>query len=249
MIAAAALSGLPPLSGFFSKEVILVSLAGLRNPLWLAAGLLGVFLTAYYAFRLVFIILFPQQEVREKPSHHRIGGIGGMGGMGALYWAMGCPLVILAGLALVLGFLETPLHEFLSGGMAAQQVGDYVWLPYISAGLAFLGIGVAWFEFGRRAVLQVGFVERIPAIRELFAQRWYLDHVYRKFVGIVIDKGLSRGCTKNEDRVINDSIDGFCRFTLDSGRFFSFLQSGKLRYNLFVMFAALALVGLYFLLA
>ena len=83
VIAAAALSGLPPLSGFFSKEVILAALADLRNPLWLAAGLLGVFLTAYYAFRLVFIILFPRGEVREEPSHH------GTGGMGTLYWAMG----------------------------------------------------------------------------------------------------------------------------------------------------------------
>jgi NADH-quinone oxidoreductase subunit L len=92
-------------------------------------------------------------------------------------------------------------------------------------------------------------VERIPAIRELFSQRWYLDYVYRKFVNIVIDRFFSRGCTRNEDRVINKGIDEFCRFTLDSGRFFSLLQSGKLRYNLMVMFAALTLVALYFLFA
>jgi hypothetical protein len=66
-------------------------------------------------------------------------------------------------------------------------------------------------------------------------------------VDIVIDGIFSRGCAKNEDRVINEGIDGFSRFTLDSGRFFSLLQSGKLRYNLIVMFAALALVALYFL--
>ena len=60
VIAVAALAGLPPLSGFFSKEVILAALADLKNPVWLAAGLLGAFLTAYYAFRLVFIILFPK---------------------------------------------------------------------------------------------------------------------------------------------------------------------------------------------
>ena len=41
IIAAAALAGLPPLSGFFSKEVILGALADMGNPLWLAAGLLG----------------------------------------------------------------------------------------------------------------------------------------------------------------------------------------------------------------
>jgi NADH-quinone oxidoreductase subunit L len=116
-------------------------------------------------------------------------------------------------------------------------------------GLAVLGIGVAWFEFGRRTAVQVGFVERIPAVSKLFAQRWYLDHLYRKFVDIVVDRFFSRACAKNEDRVINDGLDGFCRITLDCGRFLSFLQSGKLRYNLMVMFAAIALVALYFLIA
>jgi NADH-quinone oxidoreductase subunit L len=240
IIAAAAISGLPPLSGFFSKEVILTALSGLKNPIWLVIGFLGVFLTAYYTFRVIFIILFPRQEVREETEYH---------GKRALYWAMGLPLIILAGMTLALGFLEMPLREFLLGSLAARQGGGLAWLPYLSVGLAALGIGMAWFEFGRRTAVKVGFAERIPAVRELFAQRWYLDHVYRGFVDIVIDRVFSKACAKNEDRVINDGIDGFCRFTLNSGRFFSFLQSGKLRYNLMAMFAALALVALYFLLA
>ncbi len=239
VIAAAALSGLPPLSGFFSKEVILAALAGLSNPVWLAAGLLGVFLTAYYAFRVVFIILFPREEVQKAPGHH---------GTGALYWAMSLPLVILAVATLVLGFLETPLREFLSRGMVSHQDGP-AWLPYISAGLAILAVGTAWFEFGHRAAPQVGFVEQIPPLRELFAQRWYLDHMVRGFVKIVIDGVFSKACSKNEEKVINASIDGFCHFTLDSGHILSLLQSGKLRYNLAVMLAALALVALYFLFA
>jgi NADH-quinone oxidoreductase subunit L len=246
VIAAAALSGLPPLSGFFSKEVILTSLAGLKNPLWLAAGLLGVFLTAYYAFRLVFIILFPRGEVREDPSRH---GLRRMGERSDLYWTMALPLVLLAGVTLFLGFLETGLLEFLSWGKPLPQNGHLAWLTYVSVGLAALGVGAAWYEFGRRAAAQVGFVERIPIIRDLFAQRWYLDRFYKGLVGVVIDKVFSRTCAKNEDKIINPGIDGFCRITLGSGRFFSLLQSGKLRYNLIVMFGALALVALYFLLS
>jgi NADH-quinone oxidoreductase subunit L len=240
VIAAAALSGLPPLSGFFSKEVILGALADLRNPLWLAAGLLGVFLTGYYAFRVIFIILFPRQELREEPTRRRIGPV---------YWTMGLPLLILAGVTVVLGFLETPLRQFILLGATPNQNGDHAWLPYLSVGLSALGVGLAWFEFGRRAAAQVGFVERIPPLRDLFAQRWYLDNLYRRFVLIVIDRIFSGTCTKNEDRVINNSIDRFCKFTLGSSRFFSLLQSGKLRYNLIVMFGALALVALYFLLS
>ncbi len=243
IIAAAALSGLPPLSGFFSKEVILAALAGLRNPVWLAAGLLGVFLTAYYAFRVIFIILFPRQEDQKEPRHHK------MAGMGTLYWAMALPLVILAAVTVVLGFLEAPLRDFLLVSAAAHQNGGHAWLPYLSAGLAVVGFGLAWFEFGRRTAPQIGFVERMPFVRNLFAQRWYLDHVYRRLVDIIIDRGLARGCAKNEDKVINEGIDGFSHFTLDSGHLLSLLQSGKLRYNLIVMFGALALVALYFFFA
>jgi NADH-quinone oxidoreductase subunit L len=237
------LSGLPPLSGFFSKEALLGAVAELENPVWLAAGLFGVFLTAYYAFRLIFIILFPRGEVWKEPMHDKAMDTG------TLCWAMGLPLLILASVTVVLGFLEIPLREFLSGGTIAHAYGDHSWLPYISVVLAVLGVGVAWLEFGRRAAPQVGFVERLPVLRELFAQRWYLDHVYRRFVDTVIDGLFSRGCAKNEDRVINASIDGFCHFMLDSGHLLSFLQSGKLRYNLIVMFAALALAALYFLFA
>jgi NADH-quinone oxidoreductase subunit L len=238
-VAAAALSGLPPLSGFFSKELVIEALAGLGNPVWLAAGLLGVLLTAYYAFRVIFIVLFPREETQEGPSHCE----------GAHYWAMGGPLVVLTAATVVLGFLEDPLREFLSGATAVHKDTGHPWLAYLSVGLAALGVALAWFEFGRGAAPQVGFVERIAPLRQLFAERWYLDHLYGRIVDIVIDKALSRGCAKNEERVINDSIDGFCRFTLGSARLFALVQSGRLRYNLMVMFAAVTLVALYFLFA
>ena len=71
VIAAAALSGIPPFSGFFSKELVLGALADLPNPLWLVAGLLGAFLTTYYTFRLIFIILFPAKGGPETSPFAR----------------------------------------------------------------------------------------------------------------------------------------------------------------------------------
>jgi NADH-quinone oxidoreductase subunit L len=241
VIAAAALSGLPPLSGFFSKEMILRALAGIDDPFWLGAGLLGVFLTAYYAFRVVFIILFPK-KIDRGPFHSTIQDTK------ALYWTMAFPLVLLAGATLALGFLEAPIRRFLMGGASAVGAEGAGPLSWIGIGLAALGVGLAWAEFGRRASSQIGFVERIPPLKELFARRWFLDDAYRAIVRVLIDGLLARGCARNEDRVINGSIDGFGHFALDSGRILSFLQSGKLRYNVFVMVAALGLVALYFIL-
>lgn len=243
-LAAAALSGLPPFSGFFSKEAVMASLAAMDNPVWLIAGLAGAFLTSYYAFRLVFIILFPKsiEEVQhEKEARAQQSA--------SHYWVMAWPLIILAGITLILGFFQSSLEDFLVGHSVSEgHLGDEQgWLLVATLGLGLCGVGLAWFEFGRNGSLQVGFVERISRLRALFAERWYLDHVYRLFVHGVIDGFFSRLSTRNDQQIIDGGIDGLSRFTLGSGRVLSFLQSGLLRYNLFLVFAVLAVVALYFL--
>lgn len=247
IIGAAALAGLPPFSGFFSKEVIMGVLAEQYNPIWLAAGLLGAFLTAYYAFRVIWVILFPKKlgkthhEAEASPSsdQHNAG----------LYWVMGWPLIILASVSVLLGFFQNSLEDFLLGrqtAMAMHGGGHYAWLPYVTVLLGLAGVALAWFEFGRRGSTQVGFVERIPPLRALFAERWYLDHFYRLFVDHVVYGVFSNLSTRNDRRVIDGGIDGICRATVGSGWVLSFLQSGKLQYNLVVMFAVLAMVALFF---
>jgi len=249
-LAAAALSGLPPLSGFFSKEAIMGGLAGLHNPVWLWAGLLGAFLTAYYSFRLIFAILFPQKI--EKPHHGEHGGHGhghdGGHHHAGIYWVMAWPLIILASVTLVLGFFQTPLENFLVGhhGGGEAHGGHHAWLLYVAVGLALSGVGLAWLEFGRKGASQVGFIEKIEPISALFANRWYIDHFYRRFLDYFIYGIVSNLFTRNDRRVIDGGIDGICRATVGSGWALSFLQSGMLQYNLMVMFAVLALVALYF---
>jgi NADH-quinone oxidoreductase subunit L len=252
-LAAAALSGLPPFSGFFSKEAIMGALAGKHNQFWLVAGLVGAFLTAYYSFRLIFVILFPRTI--EEVHHEAHGGHApghDAGHHAGLYWVMAWPLIILATITLVLGFFQTPLQEFLVGHHAAgghHGGGHHAWLLYVAVGLALSGVVLAWFEFGRKGASQVGFVERIPPLCTLFAQRWYMDHFYRRFLDYFIYGTVSNLFTKNDRRVIDGGIDGMCRATIDSGRLLSFLQSGMLQYNLMVMFVVLSLVAFYFFFA
>jgi NADH-quinone oxidoreductase subunit L len=237
VIAAAALSGIPPLSGFFSKEMILVQLAGLDNPAWLAAGLLGAFLTAYYAFRLIFAILFPRDRQAGGKDHHRDHP--------AMLW----PLIVLAASAVLLGFFEKPIEGFLTGPQAAGHGGRPLgWLPYVTLVLTLGGILLAWVEFGRRKAPGKGFVERIDSLYDLFSQRWYLDRFYLAFVERVVDRGLSRLCTQNDNRVVDGTIDGLCSTTVKTGRIVSLLHAGMIQYRLMVIFAVLVFLALYFLL-
>jgi NADH-quinone oxidoreductase subunit L len=248
-LAAAALSGIPPFSGFFSKEAIMGALAARPGVVWLAAGLLGAFLTAYYSFRLIFIILRPAEIADGHATGH--GGHASSGGHGAagIYWVMAVPLVILATVTVILGFLELPLEGFLMGhhlAAGSHVGGHHAWLPYTAVGLALVGVGLAWLEFGRKGAAQVGFVERIAPLKALFANRWYLDHLYRRILDYVIYGTFSNLFTRNDRRVIDGGIDGFCRGTVASGRLLSFLQSSMLQYNLMLMFAAMAVVLLVF---
>ena len=248
-LAAAALSGLPPLSGFFSKEAIMGVLAEHHNPIWLWAGLFGAFLTAYYSFRLIFAILFPKKIEEVHHGEHGGHGHGDDHHHAGLYWVMAWPLIILAAVTLVLGFFQTPLENFLvghHGGAEGHGGGHHAWLLYVAVGLALSGVGLAWLEFGRKGASQVGFVERIEPVKTLFAERWYIDHFYRLFLDYVIYGIFSNLFTRNDRQVIDGGIDGICRATVGGGRVLSFLQSGMLQYNLMVMFAVLALVALYF---
>jgi len=195
-LAAAALAGLPPLAGFFSKEVILAALADLENPVWLFAGLLGAFLTAYYAFRLIFIILSPKQSSAEAGAKNAHGH-----GAGA-YRIMAWPLIILAVITIGLGFFEDSLADFFKRQAltAGSEVGHHSWLPIVALGLVAGGLALAWLEFGRPNAAQVGFVERIAPLKTLFVERWYIDHFYRRLLDRVIYGLISRHFTQNDPK-------------------------------------------------
>jgi NADH-quinone oxidoreductase subunit L len=248
-IAAAALAGLPPLSGFFSKEAILGVLAEKPNPVWLVAGLAGAFLTAYYTFRLIFIILFPKKDdATESPgdlpaSDHDPGEAHHTNS----YWVMAVPLLILAAVSLVLGFFQDSFLHFLVGGAGADHGGDHAqWLLYVAVGSALAGVVLAWLEFGRAGAAQIGFVERVPSLAALFAERWYLDSFYRIFLDKVVYGIFSNLCAKNDKVIIDGGVDGLGRSVVKAGGILSVLHSGMIQYRLLVMFLVVVLLGLYF---
>jgi NADH-quinone oxidoreductase subunit L len=244
VVACAALAGFPPFSGFFSKEAVMAALGGLGNPLWAAAGAFGAFLTAYYAFRVVFAVLAPGKGRGLKGGHPGERSGEHASTPGTMAW----PIMTLAAATVTLGLFAPMFEEHLTGalpGRPVQEAVRAVWLPYLVVGLSLLGAGWAWFEFGRKGAPRLGFVERVPAVAKLFAERWYLDHVYRFIVDRVVDGFFSFLFYGNERKVIDASIDRFCNLTVRGSRRLSLLQSGVLRHNLMAMFGVILLVGLY----
>jgi NADH-quinone oxidoreductase subunit L len=246
IIAAAALAGLPPLSGFFSKELILAGLAALHNPIWLVAGLLGVFLTAYYAFRLIFILMFPKPVALEAADETSRGHDAQHSARH--YWVMVWPLIILAAVTAVLGLYEAPLEHFIAGSskIGTHNMAPHSWLPFAALAIAAAGVGLAWLEFGHRKADRIGFVERIPALNTFFAERWYIDHFYRLCLKYIVYKGFASFCKQNDDRIIDGSINGLGKGTVETGRILSHLHLGMVQYRLLVIFIVLILLALYF---
>ena len=252
ILAAAALSGFPPLSGYFSKEAVMASLAELPNPAWLVAGLAGVFLTAYYSFRLIFILVLPRAanssgKLDPAPVSHNADI--GEAGHESHYWVMAWPLLILTAVTVILGFFQNPLKNFLQPGLmagGAAEGGPFAWSHVAALGLAVAGAVLAWVEFGRSGAKQIGFVEKIPPLFRLFSERWYIDHFYGLLVNLVVDRGISYLCYQNDNKVIDRSIDELAEGTVEGGRIVAFLQSGMIQYRLLVIFAVMVLLAIYF---
>jgi NADH-quinone oxidoreductase subunit L len=165
LIGAAALAGLPLVSaGFYSKDLILFEAyaSALGSPWLWAAALIGALVTAFYAFRLVFLVFFGEARsgVAQAPG-----------------WRVTVPLVTLAGLSLVGGVVETPetlgrvttFSRFLGAVLpASTAVHDLTTeaLLQVLAVLAFaIGLAGAYLLFLRRRAEQVA-SQRLPGVPE-----------------------------------------------------------------------------------
>jgi len=158
------------------------------------------------------------------------------------------PLILLAAITVALGFFERSLEEFFKAQQFIQATvgGHYAWLPFAALGSAGFGVILAWIEYGRRGASRIGFVEKIAPLHNLFAERWYIDRFYRRFLDVFIYGVVSKGFTNNDNKVIDGGIDGLSRGTVATGRFTSVLHLGMIQYRLLIMFVVIVLLALYF---
>lgn len=236
-----ALSGVIPFSGYFSKEAVLATLGEHAGLAVLLLAYAGAGLTAYYSFRMVFLTL--HGDPVHPPAR---GGEGHPPAHGQGEPAMAAPVLVLSALTLVLGWLGAWFASRLSPGAEEHGALAFGTGPLAALGLAAAGIGLAWLEYGRRGASRIGFVERMPALRDFFANNWYLDRLYAATI-VRAAGALSRAARWNDQAVLDGAGDGFAAATVSGGRVLARLQSGYVQMYVSVFVAVMAALAAWLL--
>jgi NADH-quinone oxidoreductase subunit L len=224
LIGAASLSALPLVTaGFYSKDLILwqVWASAKGNALLWLAGLTGAFITAIYIFRSVFITFFGRMKV--VPVNHS-------------HLAISIPLIVLAVLSLVGGFIEIPgLHVTLFSGILGSTIADPLiegssrggsefLFQVISGTVALAGIWLAYLFYLKKP--QEESLQQPGALYRLWNSGWGFDAIYNNlFVRpMVYISKINR----------NDFVDkfyaGIASLTAFLHRSLSLTQTGNVRW-------------------
>jgi NADH-quinone oxidoreductase subunit L len=244
VVGGAALAGIPPLAGFFSKEQIIGSLHGSGDLVFRIGAYAAAFLTAYYTFRMVFLILRPNADsaaTEEEPAGaQHADGHGEHHGSGEP-WPIALPIIVLTVGSLGAGFLGDQIgRELLIEDIHHPAIVEMA--PAIV--IALLGVVVAWLEFGRRGARQLGFVARVPAIRTLFENRRYIDAIYRATV-MRLAVGIAKLCFGVETRGLDGGADALGATTVAAGEGTARAHSGRLQLYIGVAIVLVAAFVLY----
>ena len=241
-VATAAIAGLPPLAGFFSKDEILwfafASESGGSTLLWLTAALTAL-LTAFYMFRLLLLTFFGTPRMDSATASHVHESPLSMTGV----------LVVLALLSAVGGMFSIPhyLEPLLplpevSAAVAPLQTPMVV----ISVLAALGGIGLAWWFFGRGDARAVAVRERLAPLHRLLSNKYYVDEVYAAMIGRPLTWLSDRIFLGLGDRLLLDgSLNGLAGLARRSAGLLARIQTGSLQRYLWLAVLGLAAMVLW----
>jgi NADH-quinone oxidoreductase subunit L len=240
-----AIAGVPPFSGFWSKDEILAS-AWDKSPVLWAIGLVTALLTAFYMSRQVFLVFFGNERWRKaadrhtapeataEPEHEPAAATHGAHGDFRPHESpptMAIPLVVLAVLAAVGGVLNLPfggyvlehfLHPVFGERLheSALESSGKFWLGAIAVLVGTIGIAIAYVLYMRRKVR--------PIEPEVLRHAWYVDDLYAEAVGEGGRK-LADFTADVDANVVDGAVNGVAAAVRAGGSRLRTVQTGYVR--------------------
>jgi len=245
LIGCIAIAGIPPFSGFFSKDAILLS-AFLKSPILYGVALFTALLTAFYMFRMFFLTFGGTFRGTDEQKHH----------LHESPLAMTLPLMVLAVLSVIGGWVGIPelfLHggerliEFLSPvipvveGHAISHSTEYL-LMGLSTGLVLSVIFFAWTRYR-----QYRSEESSAPFARLLENKWYVDELYQ--TAIVQPLHRFGGWLRSffEPKIVDGLIQGVGRSIRYISQQIRLLQSGQTgNYALWMVISIVVILSIQF---
>jgi len=235
-IATAAIAGLPPLAGFFSKDEILwfamASERGGSVPLFAVAALTAL-LTALYMFRLLWLTFLGAPRMDADVARHVHESPPTMTGV----------LAVLAILSSIGGFVAIPRYlEPLLPLPPVQPALEHLEAAVMigSVGLALAGLVGAWYFFREGGTRGSAVGARFGRLRRLLAGKYFVDEAYDALVGRPLLWISQRVFLEFGDRrLLDGSLDGLASLARRSSGALGRVQTGSLQ-----RYALIALLGI-----
>jgi NADH-quinone oxidoreductase subunit L len=228
MCAAVAIAGVPPFSGFFSKDAILVA-AHQHAPWMYWLGTLTAGITAFYVFRAIFLAFFG--EYRGDKHAHESPPV------------MLIPLAILALLSLTGGFLFK-VPQFLAPIFPAMEAPENPALVAISVAAGVMGIALAWLMYVAKPALAESFAANVKGLYTLVYNKYFVDEIYAAAVVDPLVDGSREVLWKDVDvKLIDGAANGVAARARNIGGVLRLIQSGNIRsYATWVLLGSVVLI-------
>jgi len=231
MCAAVAIAGVPPFSGFFSKDAIL--LAAYNHAPWMYwLGVATAGMTAFYVFRAMFLAFFGTYRGHEHPHESP-----------PVMWV---PLAVLGALSLGGGFINIPefLRSFFQG---VPEIPENSTLMIFSVASGLIGIFFAWLMYIAKPSMADSLASSFKLIYTTLYNKYWVDEVYDATIVNPLVGGSRWVLWKGADAgLIDGMVNGVGTVAQKAGGVLRRLQSGNTRsYATWVLFGSvLAIVVL-----
>lgn len=226
LLAALSISGFPFLSGFFSKEAILAA-AWVHHPVLYAVALITSGLTAFYMFRIYFLVFFNKKATEEK-AHEP--------------WQMALPLIVLTIGSIFAGYI--PFGELVSANGLPFELHVSVQSSILPVSAALAGILVAALFYAVRNDRPAAFAKGLGNFYRWAYHKFYIDAIYLFFAKQVMDKGFGGLFSYIDTHVIQGGLSGLADGTYSFSVLIKRMQSGRIQTYAFFFLGGILLMAI-----